>query len=431
MSGTVTNLLIAFFCLVANGFYVAAEFAIVKTKPLRIQQLASEDKFGAKLSQYILKYQENYLACCQLGITMASLGLGWVGEPTVAALLEPVLANVLPPDLIHLVAFLIGFVIFSSLHIVAGEQVPKIFAIRNPEVVMLWCAYPLYISYLIAYPLNKVLKATSSGILSGLGVKGSTYEDIYTHEEIKGLVDVSVKHGEMNKEQAQMLYNLFRFDERLVEDVMISSGQCHSLMLNGDNAKNKDTIRETQHSRFPLLDTNNKLVGVIIVKDMIDALLNGADEPWNNLENFARDPMIVPETSKIKDLFDRMRMERSHIAFMIDEYGSFSGLVSMEDLLEELVGEIADETDDVESEFGIVVKDGKWIAHGLAPLVDVERVIGYESNEDSSANTLSGLIMNKLGQLPQIDDYIEDSGFKFTVEEIKDYRVEKILIEKV
>ena len=154
-------------------------------------------------------------------------------------------------------------------------------------------------------------------------------------------------------------------------------------------------------------------------------------KPWNNLEKFAREPMIVPETSKIKDLFDRMRVERSHIAFMIDEYGSFAGLVSMEDLLEELVGEIADETDDVESEFDIIKNDDHWIAHGLAPLVDVERAIGYESDEDGNANTLSGLIMNKLGQLPKVGDYIEDSGFKFTVEEIKDHRVEKILIEKV
>tara|TARA_B110000196_G_C20927717_1_gene558444 strand:- start:228 stop:836 length:609 start_codon:yes stop_codon:yes gene_type:complete len=202
-------------------------------------------------------------------------------------------------------------------------------------------------------------------------------------------------------------------------------------MLSGDNAKNKDIIRETQHSRFPLLDKDNKLVGVIIVKDMIDALLNGAEEPWNDLEKFAREPMIVPETSKIKDLFDRMRVERSHIAFMIDEYGSFAGLVSMEDLLEELVGEIADETDDLESEFHITKNDDHWIAHGLAPLVDVERVVGYESEEDGNANTLSGLIMNKLGQLPQVGDYIEDSGFKFTVEEIKDHRVEKILIEKI
>ena len=430
-TGTVINLSIALFCLVANGFYVAAEFAIVKCKPLRISQMADENQFAARLCRRILKYQENYLACCQLGITMASLGLGWVGEPTVAALIEPVLGNFLPPHLIHFVAFMIGFITFSSLHIVVGEQVPKIFGIRNPEITFQACAHILHVSYIIVYPLNIALKSAASSILRWMGVDSSTYEDIFTYEEYKGLVDVSLAHGEMDKGQAEMLHAFFSFDERIVENVMIPSNQCHSLILNGDNSKNKDIIAVTQHSRFPLLDSENKLVGTIVVKDLIDALFKGKKDPWNDLDKFARKPMIVPETSKVKDLFERMRLERSHIAFMIDEYGIFTGLVTMEDLLEELVGDIADETDEIENEFEITKEDNHWIAHGLAPLIDVERNVGIEDLEDPNANTLSGLIMNRLEKIPTVGDVVEGFGHRFIVEDTKDNRVERVKIEKL
>ena len=425
------NLAIAFFCLVANGFYVAAEFAIVKCKPLRIDQLANENAFAGKLARHILNFQENYLACCQLGITMASLGLGWVGEPTVAALIEPVLGNFLPEHLIHFVAFMIGFITFSSLHIVVGEQVPKIFGIRNPEITFQACAHILWVTYLMVYPLNIALKTAASSILRWMGVASSTYEDIFTGEEIKGLVDVSVAHGEMDEQQATRLHNLFAFDERIVESVMIPSSQSEILVLDGDKKKNKQVIAETQHSRFPLLDKDNKLVGTIVVKDLIDALFKGEDDPWNDLGKFSRKPMIVPETSLIKDLFERMRLERSHIAFMIDEYGSFSGMVTMEDLLEELVGEIADETDEVENEFEITKEDGYWLVHGLAPLVDIQRALDSDDLDDPNANTISGLIMNKLQKIPVVGDIVEVFGFKFIVEETIDNRVEKVKIEKI
>ena len=429
--GTLLNLGIAFFCLVANGFYVAAEFAIVKCKPLRIEQMAAENQFAARLCKHILTVQENYLACCQLGITMASLGLGWVGEPTVAALIEPVLGNYLPEHLIHFVAFMIGFITFSSLHIVVGEQVPKIFGIRNPEITFQACAHTLWVTYILVYPLNIALKSAASSILRWMGVASSTYEDIFTGEEIKGLVDVSVEHGVMDKDQAERLQNLFAFDERTLESVMIPSAQSEVLILNGDNEKNRKIIAETQHSRFPLLGNDNKLIGTIVVKDLIDALFKGQKDPWNDLGSFSRKPMIVPETSKVKDLFERMRHERSHIAFMIDEYGSFTGLVTMEDLLEELVGEIADETDEIENEFEIINENGFWLAHGLSPLVDIQRALDNNEIDDPNANTLSGLIMNALERLPVAGDIVQAYGYKFIVEQTKDNRVEKVRIELI
>jgi CBS domain containing-hemolysin-like protein len=433
MNDTIFNLLLAAFLLFANGFYVASEFALVKNKGYRIDAMAESGRFGARMTQSILKNIEAYLACCQLGITMASLGLGWVGEPTVAALIEPLLAPLgMPPEAIHLTAFMIGFLTFSALHIIIGEQVPKTLAIREPEPVSQWIAYPLYVSFMLFWPLNWALNTAARAILRWIGVKESTYQDILTHEEIAGLIDVSAEHGHMAESQATMIHNLFRFDERTVERIMIPRVECHVLNLDAAPEENAHTIQETQHSRFPVLDgAGSTLAGVILVKDIMDALLKGDEEPWRDLARFTREPMIVPETLKIRSLFDTMRTERSHMSIVIDEYGGFVGIVTMEDLLEEIVGEIEDETDEPEHETDIVRQADHWLADGLTPLADVERVVGFTVEDTFNANTLSGLIMSRLEKIPEIGDVVEEPGFRFTVEKVKDHRVGEVRIETV
>ena len=214
MNGTTFNLLLALFLLAANAFFVAAEFALVKTKGFRMDALAEEDRFGARLAQRMLGNVEAYLACCQLGITMASLGLGWVGEPTVAALLEPLLSPLgMPQAALQVTAFVVGFLVFSSLHIVLGEQVPKTLAIREPEPVSLWIAYPLHVVFVLFYPLNWPAQRRLASILRVLGVREASHQDILTDVEIEGLVEVSAEHGKMEESQAEYIHNLFRFGE--------------------------------------------------------------------------------------------------------------------------------------------------------------------------------------------------------------------------
>src|SRR3954468_18294158 len=192
MTSTIVNLLLALFLLAANAFYVAAEFALVKSRGFCINTLAEENRFGARLVQRVMQNLEAYLACCQLGITMASLGLGWVGEPTVAALLTPIMTPLgMSEPALHFTAFIVGFLVFSSLHIVLGEQVPKTLAIREPEPVSLWIAYPLYISYILFYPLNWALNTASRSILRAFGVREAPHQEILTDAEIEGLVEVS------------------------------------------------------------------------------------------------------------------------------------------------------------------------------------------------------------------------------------------------
>ncbi len=433
MDTVFTNVLIALLLLATNAFFVAAEFALVKARGFRIDSLAAEDRFAAKKTVEIQANLESYLAACQLGITMASLGLGWVGEPTAAALLEPLFEPFgLSEKALHTTAFLVGFIVFSSLHIVVGEQVPKTLAIRKPEPISLIIAYPLHMFYVVCFPLTWLLNKASRGILNLLRIEEAPHNDILSNAEIRGLVDASALHGEMQEGQAEIINNIFRLDERAAERVMIPRVECHFLKIDTTPEENLRVIRETKHSRFPVIaeDAGN-LVGMILIKDIVDALLSGESEPWRDLKKFCREPLVVPETLKISRLFDTMRSQHAHLACVIDEYGSFVGLVTLEDLLEEIVGEIADETDDVLSEYEITKKGDHWIAHGLAPLADIERITGFAVSASLNANTLSGLMMQNLEKIPERGDVLEERNFRFTVEEVRDRRVERVRIDEI
>lgn len=429
------SLLMAVLLLAANAFFVAAEFALVKAKNFRIQALAEQGSGSARLALYIHHNLEAYLAACQLGITMASLGLGWVGEPTVAALLEPVFHSFeLPDKVVHSVSFVIGFLLFSSLHIVVGEQVPKTLAIRKAEPVSLAVAYPLHFAYLAVYPLNWALNWASGRILGLFGVAEATHAEVLSGEELKGLVQTSREHGEIAHDKADMLHNLFEFDQRPVGRVMIPLEKAQVLDLAATPEQNLEVIRETGHSRFPVIDSadDDEIKGIVLVKDIHMALLDGEEIPWADLRRFLREPLVIPESQRVSELFDLMRMRRAHMAIVVDEYGQLTGIVTLEDLLEEIVGEIHDETDEDESHHGLIeLDDGGYEADGLMSLSDLERVLGVRFGEDIDANTLSGMFMQRLARMPETGDRIEEAGYRLSVMSIEDRRVGKVRIEPV
>jgi len=434
MDNVTYSLFAVLLLLVANGFFVAAEFALVKARGFRIETLANEGNKAAKLTVKIQQNLEAYLAACQLGITMASLGLGWVGEPAVASLLEPLFLYLgVPESILHTTAFIVGFLIFSSLHIVVGEQVPKTLAIRKAEPVSLWVAYPLHYSYLLVYPLNWLLNNATRAILKFFRVAEATHADVYTNAEIIGLVETSEEHGELAATNALMLKNLLEFDQQHVGRIMIPKTALNLLDLNNTPEQNLSVIRKSGHSRFPLIDTQSEeeIVGVILVQDLYTALLDGIATPWADLKEYSREPTVVPETQKISRLFDSMRTERNHMSLVVDEYGKLIGIVTLEDLLEEIVGEIEDETDKP-GRFGELTEEGVgvWHADGLMSLSDLERLTGFEVPDDLDANTLSGLILTVLEELPEVGEIIEKYGYRFTLMEMKKHRVGKVLIEK-
>ena len=431
MTSPLNTLLEILFLLGANAFFVAAEFALVKAKPSRLEALAGEGSNRARLNTHIHLELEAYLAACQLGITMASLGLGWIGDPAVSALLEPLFKSMaLSEEVIHTTSFLIGFVVFSSLHIVLGEQVPKTFAIRKPEPVALWIAYPLHLFYRLTYPLNWTLNSATSAVLSVFNVHQATHADVLTDDEIRDVIQASEEHGELDTEKAGMLQNMFEFGDRTAAEIMLPRGQVDILDATADPATNASIMRERGHSRFPLIDGGiDKLLGVVLAKDVFNAALAGTPEPWSDLRRYVREPLFVPGSIPVQKLFEMMRAHRTHMSFVVDEYGEFVGLVTMEDLLEEIVGDIADELDEKVSDYAVRAIDGYWEAHGLAPLTDVERVTGLAVPQDVEANTLSGLFAAVLDRLPENGDTIEIEDRKLTVLSMKDRHVEQARIE--
>jgi CBS domain containing-hemolysin-like protein len=416
MSDTVLSLLLAVFLLAANAFFVAAEFALVKTRGFRMDALAEENRFGAKLTQHILRNIESYLACCQLGITMASLGLGWVGEPTVAALLEPVLARAgMPETGLHFTAFMVGFLLFSSLHIVVGEQVPKTLAIREPEPVSLWVAYPLHVVYLVFFPLNWLLNGASRSILRMLGVREASHQEILTDVEIEGLVEVSAEHGKMEESQAEFIHNLFRFGELEVSDVMIHRTDMHAVNLAEANEKIVDDILASPYTRVPVWEGEpENIVGVVHTKDLVRAIKAAGDDMSRiNIRAIAKKPWFVPDTTEVSNQLNAFLKRKSHFALVVDEYGEVQGLVTLEDIIEEIVGEISDEHD-------IVVQgvrpqpDGSVNVDGAVPIRDLNRAMGWEL-PDEEATTVAGLVIHEARIIPEPGQAFTFHGFRFQV----------------
>jgi len=422
--------------LAINAFFVAAEFALVKAKNFRIDLLADQGSKSALLTQRIQLNLESYLAACQLGITMASLGLGWVGEPVVAALLKPLFASFgISEVAIHTTAFILGFLLFSSLHIVIGEQVPKTFAIRKAEPVSMWSAYPLHWFYIMAYPLNWLLNKASGSILTFFNVEEATHADVLSDAEIRGIINTSEKHGDMGVDKATMLHNMFEFDTHTVQQIMVPRGEVDFIDLKADWTQNLETIERTQHSRFPVIDGNPEApIGILLIKDLYSTLLgyeNQMPEPIGVIRDNIRTPLLVPETQPVVNLFESMRRSRNHMALVMDEYGSYCGVVTMEDMLEEIVGDIADELDIDEPDVSIRWTGEYWESSGLVSVTDMERVTEVDFPNDIDANTISGLFMLTLNRMPRAGDEVELFGLRFLALDIENNRVGQVQIYRV
>jgi CBS domain containing-hemolysin-like protein len=416
MSTPALSLLLAVFLLAANAFYVAAEFALVKSKTFRIDALAAEGRIGARLSQAMQRNVEAYLACCQLGITMASLGLGWVGEPTVAAIIEPLLAPLgMPQRAIELTAFLVGFLVFSSLHIVLGEQVPKTLAIREPEPVALWIAYPLQASFVLFYPLNWALNAAARAILTLFGVREGSHVDILTHDEIEGLVEVSAEHGEVEVKQAEFIHNLFQLSELEVADVMVHRTAMQSVNAGDPAEVVVDQILKSEYTRIPVWrDKPENIVGIVHAKDLLPVLRSvGGDLTGFDIMSVAKKPWFVPDTTGLNDQLSAFLKRKMHFALVVDEYGDVQGLVTLEDIIEEIIGDIADEHD-IAIEGVRRLSDGSVSCDGAVPIRDINRAMGWNL-PDEQATTVAGLVIHDARIIPEPGQAFTFHGFRFQV----------------
>jgi CBS domain containing-hemolysin-like protein len=331
------------------------------------------------------------------------------------------------------VSFLTGFLIFSSLHIVVGEQVPKSFAIRQAETVSLWIAYPLHVCYLLVYPLNWLLDRASRGILAMFGVSEATHAEVLTADEIKGLVATSRAAGRIGNVRGEMLHNLLGFGRQPVSGIMIAWPEVVTLDIDDDGKRNAAVVLETEHSRYPVIRrSDDSVVGILLTKDIFGAMLSGQPSPWDNLRQYLREPLLIPETVGLSRVMEQMRLRRMHMAIIVDEYGQMSGVVTLEDLLEEITGDIEDETDTAEDVHHIQeISAGRWEADGLTPLTDVEKMIEAPLEHQPETNTLSGIFMESLDRLPVKGDVLEVSGFRLTVLSVDQRRAGHVGIERL
>ncbi len=385
-------LLIAIILLVANGFFVAAEFALVKVRVSRVEQMVVTKRIFSRTALWLAKRLEKTLSACQLGITMASLALGWVGEPAVAALLEPLfeMIGLTSATAIHTISFIIGFTLITALHLVVGEQAPKIFAIRQPENMLLWCALPMKAFYLITYPLMVALNASTAWILGFFGMKeGGEHEVPFTEEEIRALLSEAHIHGNLTKSEANLLDAVFEFDDMVCRRIMLPRGEAEFIDINDPPAESLELIRRTKHSRYPVCNGSlDQVLGVLHVKDLIGRDI-GDDFDFQSL---MRPPKKVPESMQISTLLRHFRGTHQLMAFVIDEHGTVVGIVTLENVLEEIIGDVADEFD---SEDPQIVPDGPetYIIDGNTAVSDVEKRLEIEF-EETEQDTMAGLLMH-------------------------------------
>ena len=426
-------LIVAVFLLAANAFFVAAEFALVKVRSTRINTLAEEGNARAKLTKRILPNIESYLAACQLGITMASLGLGWIGEPAVAALLEPVFRLIsLPPEVLHTAAFVIGFLVFSSLHIVVGEQVPKTIAIRESTAAALWIAWPLHVFYLACYPFNWLLNRASGGILRLMGAKPSGHGEAYSPEELRSLIVVSHAQGTVEKVERDMLGGVLDLED--VEVGQIMTHRTHMATIDAERplAEIIEQVRKSPFTRFPIWRGDpDSLIGVIHAKDVL-ALAWDQDQDRGgaafDLASIAAPPWFIPDTTSLRHQLLAFRQRREHLAIVVDEYGAIQGLVTLEDVLEEIVGEIADEKD-VEVSGVRQQEDGSVLVEGRVPVRDLNRQFGWALPEEEAA-TVAGLVIHEARRIPEVGRSYDFHGFRFDVLRRKGHQVTLLKVER-
>jgi CBS domain containing-hemolysin-like protein len=402
--------------LAANAFFVAAEFALVKVRGLRLEEKAAAGNLRAKLTGHILERIEAYLAACQLGITMASLGLGWVGEPVVAALLAPPLELVgLEGEALHTVAFITGFLLFSSLHIVVGEQVPKTLAIRRPEPVSLWVAWPLHVFFIVCWPLTWALNRASRGILKALRVgEGSSYET-YSAEELRSLIGASRALGSMRKQEHDMLGAVLDLEKVDVGEVMTHRRNVISINADAPVDEIVQIVLESPHTRYPMWRGEpDTIIGLLHAKDVLGAVKRQGEALTSaDIRKVAAPPWFIPDTTSLLHQLLAFRQRRAHLACVIDEYGAFMGLVTLEDILEEIVGDIVDEKD-VEISGVQVQSDGSVLAEGRVTIRDLNRQFDWRLPDDE-ATTLAGLVMNEARRIPDEGESFVFHHFRFEV----------------
>ncbi|EJN57525.1 hemolysin family protein [Halogranum rubrum] len=429
---SVGGLFLAFFLVIMNGVFVAAEFAFVKIRPTRVNALVDSEKPGAGLVQDAIENLDGYLAVSQLGITLSSLGLGWIGEPAVAALIEPILGELLPANVLHLVAFALGFGFITFLHVVFGELAPKTFAIQEAERVALLVAPFMKFCYYLFLPGLVVFNGTANYFTSLVGVSpASESEETHSEEEILMILTRSEETGHVDLDEVEMIESVFELGDTLAREIMVPRPDVETVSSSMALSELRTVAASGTYTRYIVLDEDgNQPVGFVHAKDILQASETEAEHDSITARDLARDILVVPETRRIDAILAEFQTYGGgQIAVVIDEWGVFEGIVTIEDILEEIVGDIRDEFDTAPQALAIEQQDdGTYVVDGGVPVQDVNERLGATFETDE-VETIGGFVFSQLGREPEVGDQIERQGYVLRVDSVDNARIKCLVIQ--
>lgn len=412
-----------------TAFFVAAEFSIVKVRATRIDYLIESGNKKAVYVKDLLNNLDGYLSACQLGITVTALGLGWLGEPTVMRLVGPLFAELgLNDALVSVLSFAIAFFTITYLHVVIGELAPKTIAIQKAEAITFYLARPLGLLYKIMYPFIWLLNGSARLFIRLFGFKPiDGHEIAHTEEELRLILSESYESGEINQAEMTYVNNIFEFDERLAREIMIPRTEITSLYKEDSMDKHLEVVMEGQFTRYPIaVEDKDNIIGLINVKELLTGQFRDEDQPF--IDDYIRPVIYVSEATPIKQLLLKMQKERIHMAIVIDEYGGTAGLVTVEDILEEIVGEIRDEFDTNEDSLIERINGDTFIVSSILQLEEINDLLGITLDDDE-IDTIGGWLFTK-----QLDaeegTVVEEDGYQFIVEKMDGHDIKKVKIKK-
>jgi CBS domain containing-hemolysin-like protein len=418
------GLVLGLLLVALNGFFVAAEFALVKVRPTQIEPMAAEGSRRARVARHMIHHLDAYLSATQLGITLASLALGWIGEPAFAWIIRPVIGSLAAdnPQLVTSLSVTVAFLVITILHIVLGELAPKSVAIRKAEGTTLVVALPLYVFYKITYPAIWVLNHTANALLKLVGIAPVSESQLAHDEEELRLLLSSTNASQLSNQKRELLDNIFELSHRVARQIMLPRQDVVYLSTARPLTENLRIARRSGHTRFPLCDGDlDHVVGLIHIKDLFRR-----DRPLASLKEVARDIAFVPETLELDRLLKRMRTERFHMAAVIDEYGGVSGVVTLEDVIEEIVGSIQDEFD-IENPEIEPRGEGVYEVSGGMLVEDLEEALEVEFSKRDE-DTIGGVVLSELGRNPVEGDRVELGPITIEVLEVQHNRVNTVRV---
>lgn len=430
VTSTLLKLLSVVVLVAVNGFFVAAEFALVGVRRSRIETLAAAGQRSAQRLLRLLNNLNAYLSASQLGITLASLGLGWVGEPAVAALLEGPLQGTRLEAWQHPISFGVAFSLITSLHIVLGEQAPKLVGLDRAEKVALLTAWPLEIFYKVFRGPIRLLDWASAKVVRIFGVHAtSEHASIYTEEELRQLITLSHESGHLGREEQRLINRVFEFSETQVREAMVPRTEVAAIPDTYSLERIAQAFKEHGYSRLPVYRGSlDDVRGFIHSKDLMPYLLR---PKAFKLEDVLKPALFIVDTARLEDVLRQMQCEKAHFGFVVDEHGGVEGILTLEDLLEEIVGDISDEHDEEVNEQIEKQPDGSYVLDGGLVVRDLNRRLALDLPESDNYTTVAGFLMDTTGRILEKGETVDYGVWRFYVEEVERRRIRRVRLEKI